>query len=73
MQNAKRKQWSARFGDNKGKPWPAKNIITFLRTFSTAKAKPKAKAKAQAIAKAKAWIRMQHGMGFRVLGANILA
>jgi len=31
---AKRKQQSVRSGDNKGKPWPAKQILMFLRKFS---------------------------------------
>jgi hypothetical protein len=80
-QEVERNNWSVRSGDNEGEPWPAKQILTFLREFSTAKARPKAIAKAKAEGKCKsldegmdqAWIRMQHGMGFRVLGANILA
>ena len=53
-QKAKRRKLSVRSGDNKGKPWPTKHILTYLRNFSTTKAKPKAKSKAKAKAKAKA-------------------
>ena len=63
--------------DNKGTPWPTKQILTYLRNFGTSAAKPKATAKAKTQAKAKskaqARIRVQQDMGVRVLGANILA
>ena len=66
-----------RSGDNKGALWPTKQILTYPRKLSTAKAKINAKAKdmakAKAKAKAQARIRMQQGIGARVLGANLLA
>ena len=47
----KRRTWTVRSGANKGSPWPAKQIFTFLRKYGAAKAKGKAKAKAKVKAK----------------------